>query len=301
MRYEESVGLVNVTGGAIGALERILAGCPGLGLRYGRRFYSDLVGGELKHADLPSGSSVLHVGCGALPLTALRLARRGFSVTALDRDPRATAAAQRFLRRQPEAGSIQVKTGDGGSIDARPYDAVWVSLHVLPRERTLRHLLRSMRPGGRLVYRNPDPAKTLRFLYPLVSPERLTRSGEFTVMGAELGKQSVVITKTHREEDETMSADSIPRAVEGTSLENLVARHPATISFVPDDSQFAPLGIRPGKSVTVHCRHPLGGPVVIEIDGRRVALARELAGKVQVSGAGEAEDWLKRQIAAAEN
>jgi len=42
------------------------------------------------------------------------------------------------------------------------------------------------------------------------------------------------------------------------------------------------IGIREGKTLTVVARHPLGGPVVIEVDGREVTLGRGMARKIIV-------------------
>lgn len=42
------------------------------------------------------------------------------------------------------------------------------------------------------------------------------------------------------------------------------------------------IGIREGKNLTVVTRHPLGGPVVIEVDGREVTLGRGMAVRVVV-------------------
>jgi ferrous iron transport protein A len=41
-------------------------------------------------------------------------------------------------------------------------------------------------------------------------------------------------------------------------------------------------GIREGKTLEVVTRHPLGGPIVIEIDGRETALGRGMAKKIIV-------------------
>jgi len=42
------------------------------------------------------------------------------------------------------------------------------------------------------------------------------------------------------------------------------------------------IGIREGKTLTVITRHPLGGPVVIGVDGREVTLGRGMAVRVIV-------------------
>ncbi len=39
-------------------------------------------------------------------------------------------------------------------------------------------------------------------------------------------------------------------------------------------------GIREGKILKVVTRHPIGGPIVIEIDGRKTALGRGMAKRI---------------------
>lgn len=46
------------------------------------------------------------------------------------------------------------------------------------------------------------------------------------------------------------------------------------------------LGIRKGKSITVITRHPFGGPLVIEVDGREITLGRGLATRIVLEKAG---------------
>lgn len=41
-------------------------------------------------------------------------------------------------------------------------------------------------------------------------------------------------------------------------------------------------GIREGKVVEVVTRHPIGGPIVIEIDGRETAIGRGMAKRIFV-------------------
>ncbi|MEG3056089.1 MAG: FeoA family protein [Methanoculleus sp.] len=45
---------------------------------------------------------------------------------------------------------------------------------------------------------------------------------------------------------------------------------------------FRTIGIREGKTLTVVARHPLGGPVVVEVNGREVTLGRRMAQRVIV-------------------
>ncbi len=45
------------------------------------------------------------------------------------------------------------------------------------------------------------------------------------------------------------------------------------------------LGIREGKMLAVVARHPFGGPVVIETDGREITIGRGIAARI----------WLEKQ------
>jgi len=42
------------------------------------------------------------------------------------------------------------------------------------------------------------------------------------------------------------------------------------------------LGIREGKSVEVHTRQPMGGPIIIKIDNMKLTLGRGMARKIMV-------------------
>ena len=42
------------------------------------------------------------------------------------------------------------------------------------------------------------------------------------------------------------------------------------------------MGVREGKIVKVVAKHPFGGPVVLEVDGRRTTVGRGMAAKIFV-------------------
>lgn len=43
------------------------------------------------------------------------------------------------------------------------------------------------------------------------------------------------------------------------------------------------IGIKEGKTIRVVARHPLSGPVVLEVDRRQVTLGRGMAQRIEVS------------------
>jgi len=277
-------------------IERLLSRIPSLGIRYGRMFYSDLLDKEMCGAKLQPHSSVLHIGCGPLPVTAQHLTERGHSVVAVDNDPEAVSLAEDFINRSSENADVRFEVGDGLSADASEYDAVWVSLHVTPRRRVLRNLLSSMNEGAKLIYRNPT--KKLEKYYARVFPSELGEYKKVEVFDVALNKEVVVITVRSGEEDSQMNIrDSLKE--DKMTLQDLEQDKVANIKSVPDDPLFSPLGLRPGKKVKVRCIHPFGGPVVVEVDSRRVALARDLAEKIAVVDSEVECEWPVHQAASA--
>ncbi len=249
-----------------------------LGLTYGKTFYHDLLEKEIQMVSLRPGDSVMHIGCGALPLTALKLAQKGLEVTAVDVDPEAVQRAERFLRRMGVGDAVQLQLADGANMAAEQFDAVWVSLHVVCKKEVVSNLLSGLRPGARLVYRNPRGL--LSYLYPRVRPESIA-AGHYSQTEVSLGKESILIFNGSKEEALNMSSKK--SQAKHVSLEELAPDSTAFISATPQRSMFPPLGLRRGKKITVRCRHPLGGPLVVDVEGRRVALARKLARKIRVS------------------
>ncbi len=61
----------------------------------------------------------------------------------------------------------------------------------------------------------------------------------------------------------------------------IVTRFAGTPGFV---RKLRTIGIREGKTLTVVARHPLGGPVVVEVNGREVTLGRRMAQRVIIGG-----------------
>ncbi len=57
-----------------------------------------------------------------------------------------------------------------------------------------------------------------------------------------------------------------------------------SIEAVPNNKLLSPLGLRPGKSVKMHAKSPLGGPYILEVDGRLLAIARQAAAEITVDG-----------------
>lgn len=68
------------------------------------------------------------------------------------------------------------------------------------------------------------------------------------------------------------------------SLDTLCAGQRARVQQMPRDSLLHCLGLRQGRSLRMIARQRFGGPVVVELDGRCVALGRSIARTISVTG-----------------
>ncbi len=130
---------------------------------YGDLFYGQVLDRELDMIEIEPGARVLHIGMGALPYTACYLARRGFLVDAVDHDRRVLGRARHQVRATGVADRVTVMEQDGLQVDASSYAAIWLSLHVYPKQAVLERLLRTARAGCWIVYR--EPRNWLKLLY----------------------------------------------------------------------------------------------------------------------------------------
>ncbi|MCP1662613.1 MULTISPECIES: nicotianamine synthase family protein [Methanocalculus] len=264
------------------SIESFLSRWPGIGHLYAARLYSSVVDSEIGLADLREGSRILHVGCGALPYTALHLAEKGFSVTAIDSDQSALLAAERYVRHHSPDADVTFECLNGANCDPSDYDAVWVSLNVGPKEAVVLHLLGHMRNGAKLIYRNPRSDSRLASLYSRIIPEQFGYDGPFHAIPIDRVKEAVCIERSCACDYCVDHPGSLCSCEECLVLDDHHLETPVRVVKAPSHPVISPLGLRPGKEVTIHCRHPFGGPLVVEVEGRRIALAREFAREIYV-------------------
>ncbi len=273
---------------------------------YYRSFYKKILEREISLCALEPGSRVVHVGCGALPLTALTLARAGMEIEAIERDPVAAERASGFLRRAALQDRISVTVADGLEVDYSEADAVWISLSASPKRAILERVLTMVKSEARVVCRNSrgilsvlyDPINT-----ELSCPSQRTRQP--------LGKETIFMSRIVKNENMTVASGGLHRIEEtehsssqsegflsfpddqgelrescpGESVVPLITLRDgveAIISSVPSIPLLPPLGFRPGKKVCVRGMGCLGGPVFAEVEERSVALGRSLAREIKV-------------------
>jgi len=268
-------GLANratvILGRAFKSLESVVRRSPLLARVYEELFYSRILHRELDMSRLPSGSRVLVVGSGHLPMTALHLARHGHEVTAVDNDPHATASASSFVARVTPYLNVRFGTADGVDADTSAYDAVWVTFNVTPKNKVLERMLQTLSEGAQVVFRNPRGMVTR--LYAPVDADCL---GLMPHRRRHLfGKESVMLVK-----GSCGGPFELSETEGGMTLACLQCGLQGVIARCPEDPVLNALGLRPGKTVVSISRQPFGGPLLASVDGRKVAIDAQVAASI---------------------
>ncbi|MEJ6952479.1 class I SAM-dependent methyltransferase [Natronospora cellulosivora (SeqCode)] len=146
---------------------------PLFGNMYRKLFYNSLMERETAMADLKEGLNILHIGSGPLPMTAIFLAENGYSVTGIDNNQKAIKASNKLIDRLSLNDKIEIKNMDGKEVDISKYDAIWLSLHIVPKEDVIKDLLKSLKPGQKIIFRNPR--SYLSIVYPRVQEEEIRK------------------------------------------------------------------------------------------------------------------------------
>ncbi len=260
---------------AVKGIEELGAQCIPLGRIHTSMFYRKMIAKEILLAGLEPGMRILHIGSGRLPMTAISLAERGFTVDAMDNDSRSVELSKRVISKLGYEGQVTVLLGDGCHVDCSEYDAVLLSLHIMPKEEVIGQVLQSLKKEGRLVYRNPRGL--FNYFYARVYPRDLANQYSYRTTDQSLGKETVVIHNMH-------STSST------VSLSSMVVGNSGTILSAAPISQATSMGIRPGKQVTVQAIQHFGGPYIVAIDNRSVAVPRSLAAKIQIGKLGDSHE-----------
>ena len=121
--------------------------------------YRRLVKRELRLAGVKRNETLLSIGCGALPFSAvLAHSFTGARVIAVDVDRAAAERARLLVERMGLSGSIRIVIADASTGRLPPADVALVALQAAPKDEIWRNLQRSLRPGtGRAVFRLPRP------------------------------------------------------------------------------------------------------------------------------------------------
>ena len=113
---------------------------------------------ESARITLSAGSKVLHIGCGAYPLTAVSIAQM-FDVkhvVGIDRSEDAVHFAQNVVRQKQLDHRITIEQGDGRTYPVESFDVIIVSSCSWPTIEVFEHLIHTAKKRSRIIIRELD-------------------------------------------------------------------------------------------------------------------------------------------------
>ncbi len=136
--------------------EKILSKIPYCAHLYVRS-YRQVVQNEIALAQIRSDDTVLNIGCGAVPFTAIYLALlTKAKVWAVDKDKKAIELARIYCKKVGLDGQIKFIETDGSKWIPVDFTVAVVALQAEPKQLLLDNLLKTATQGGRLVFRKPS-------------------------------------------------------------------------------------------------------------------------------------------------
>jgi 2-polyprenyl-3-methyl-5-hydroxy-6-metoxy-1,4-benzoquinol methylase len=154
---------------------------------------------------LPLSSRILEIGCGA-GFLSVALARKGYSIDAMDSTPAMVKLTRIHAVRSRVARRINICEGDvhALSMPANEYDIV-IALGVIPwlhsEQQALAEMKRILKPGGFLLFTADNEVRLNRLLdprsTPLLKPVRQTAKYIVQIFAAASGISSEFQAKRH--------------------------------------------------------------------------------------------------------
>jgi 2-polyprenyl-3-methyl-5-hydroxy-6-metoxy-1,4-benzoquinol methylase len=109
---------------------------------------------EGKIFNLSDSKNILHIGCGAYPVTAITLAKlNGSNVVAIDIDPKAIKLASKVINKKNLQHRIIIDKGDGRSYPIKKFDTIIVSSCSIPKIEILNHLFTTANLNCKIIVR----------------------------------------------------------------------------------------------------------------------------------------------------
>jgi len=114
---------------------------------------------EKKLFDISKDDNILHIGCGAYPITAITLAKNnGAKITGIDNNPKAVKLANNLINKKELREKIKIEQGNGTDYPVEEFDTIIVSGCASPKIEILEHVFRRAKPHTKIIVREMNLA-----------------------------------------------------------------------------------------------------------------------------------------------
>jgi protein-L-isoaspartate O-methyltransferase len=98
--------------------------------------------------------NILHVGCGAYPVSALTLAElNGGNIVGIDSNPKVIKPAIEVIKKKNLEDRVKIKHGNGTNYPLDKFDMIIVSGCAAPKKNVVKHIFQTAKPGTKIIVR----------------------------------------------------------------------------------------------------------------------------------------------------
>lgn len=109
---------------------------------------------ELETFDISEKNKILHIGCGAYPLTELMLANLSVrEIVGVDKNPKAVKLAKEVIHKKKLDKKIKIEHGNGLNYPVDRFDVIVVSSCSVPKLEILKHILKTAKKQTTIILR----------------------------------------------------------------------------------------------------------------------------------------------------
>jgi precorrin-6B methylase 2 len=114
---------------------------------------------EYENCGVQGNADILHIGCGAYPLTEIVLASCSTGhIVGIDKNPQTVKRAQQMIQKNKLENHIQIKHGDGQDYPVHTFDFIIISSCSLPKVKILNHIFQKAKSRSTIIAREVDIA-----------------------------------------------------------------------------------------------------------------------------------------------
>jgi len=118
---------------------------------------------EYKELDIQKDSNILHIGCGAYPITAMTITRiNGAKIVGIDKNLKSVKLARNLINKKNLQKRITIEQGSGENYPVDRFDTIIISGCSYPREKILKHIFEKAKNNSKIIVR--DPYSTVKSL-----------------------------------------------------------------------------------------------------------------------------------------
>jgi len=117
---------------------------------------------ESRIFDISNSNHILHIGCGAYPVTAITLSKNnGCRIVGIDRNLKSVKKAIEIVKRMNLHDKIKIKHGDGSNYPISDFDTIIISSCSTPKKPILENIFENAKKNSKIIVREIHGANRL--------------------------------------------------------------------------------------------------------------------------------------------